>query len=51
MTGGFITTQIDWRFDFSDIGRTNDSIGLLWLEDSFMPHVIKRRCGTLSMCN
>jgi hypothetical protein len=49
MTGWFSTVPRDWRFEVSDNGWTTDAIGLSWLEESFIPHVIKRRRGAYSM--
>jgi hypothetical protein len=49
MTGWFNTVPRDWRFEVSDNGWTTDPIGLSWLEDNFIPYVVKRRCGAWSM--
>jgi hypothetical protein len=49
MSGWFNTVPRDWRFEVSDNGWTTDSIGLSWLEDCFIPHIIKRQRGTYSL--
>jgi hypothetical protein len=49
MSGWFNTVPRDWRFEVSDNGWTTDAIGLSWLEDCFIPHVIKRQRGTYSL--
>jgi DDE superfamily endonuclease. len=46
MTAWYSTVPRDWRFEVSDNGWTTDQIGILWLENSFIPCVIQCRCGT-----